>query len=226
MEARKSKKANLESNRSIFFLIGVIISLSLVFLAFEWKSYDKSKTDITKSEGKYIMDILPPVTEHKKPEPPRPVIKQVITIKEVDNEFETDNEIVIDQTVDQETPVEFYIPMPEEEPVTEPEIFRIVEEMPEFPGGTTALFQFLSTNLAYPRAAREAQISGKVFVSFVIERDGSLTNLKVLRSPHESLSEEVIRVLSIMPNWSPGMQRGKPVRVSYNLPIDFSLKTY
>lgn len=226
METRKTKRANLERKRGIFFQVGLIISLALAFLAFEWKSYDNRISVSSHKVEKDFIDILPPVTDHKKPEPKKPVVKTVIKLKEVSNDLEPDEEITIDQTVYQDTPIEEYIPMPDEDPAPEQEIFTIVEKMPEFPGGITALYRFLGDNIKYPKQAKEIGISGKVYVSFVVETDGSISNIKIERSPHESLSDEVLRVMALMPAWNPGRQREVPVRVAYNIPIDFSLKSY
>lgn len=103
------------------------------------------------------------------------------------------------------------------------EIFMVVEQMPEFPGGTDSLFRFLARNITYPAAAREQGIQGRVFVSFVVEKDGAVTHVKVIRGIGGGCDEEAVRVVEMMPDWIPATQRGKPVRVQYNLPIKFSL---
>jgi len=103
-------------------------------------------------------------------------------------------------------------------------VFMVVEEMPDFPGGETALNRFLSDSLQYPRLAKENNISGTVYVSFVVEKDGSVIDIRVLRGIGGGCDEEAVRVIKLMPNWKPGKQRGKPVQVQYNLPVKFSLE--
>lgn len=102
-------------------------------------------------------------------------------------------------------------------------VFVVVEENPEFEGGMPALYQYLSQNIHYPKEARENHIQGKVFVSFVIEKDGTVSNAKVLRKIGGGCDEEALRVVQAMPKWKPGRQQGKPVRVQFNLPINFQL---
>ena len=103
-------------------------------------------------------------------------------------------------------------------------IFEVVEQMPKFPGGDAAMMQFLSRTVKYPKDAQEQQKQGRVVVSFVVEKDGSVTEAKILRSVFPSLDEEALRVISAMPKWEPGMQRGKAVRVKYTIPISFKLQ--
>lgn len=115
---------------------------------------------------------------------------------------------------------------PEDAQVAEPEspIFTVIEEEPEFPGGMEALYQFLAANLKWP--CKDCDCFGKVFVTFVIEKDGSISNAKVLRDPchNYGFGQEALRVVSLMPKWKPGRQRGNPERVQYNLPINFSIR--
>jgi len=99
----------------------------------------------------------------------------------------------------------------------------IVEPEPEFPGGTQALIKFIAENIRYPKELAEACIHGRVTVSFVVEADGTLSELKEMRSPHPALTEEAFRIIRLMPKWKPGTHRGKPVRVKYMLPISFRL---
>jgi protein TonB len=105
----------------------------------------------------------------------------------------------------------------------EAEIFTVVEENPQFPGGDAELYKFLHESIKYPEEAKELGIQGRVFVNFVVETDGSVSNVKVLRGIGGGCDEEAIRVVKSMPRWTPGKQRGIPVRVSYNLPIKFTL---
>ena len=105
----------------------------------------------------------------------------------------------------------------------EDEVFVIVEQNPEFPGGMEGLYRYLATNINYPDEAKAKNIEGRVLVSFVIERDGSVSNVRAVRSPDEMLGREAERVVKAMPKWKPGKQQGKAVRVQYNLPINFKL---
>lgn len=104
------------------------------------------------------------------------------------------------------------------------EIFSIVENEPEYPGGDEALYKFISKNIVYPKSAREKGIQGTVLVEFVVEKDGKLSNIKVIRSADPALDAEAVRVISKMPKWKPGTQRGKKVRSTFRLPINFQLK--
>jgi protein TonB len=103
------------------------------------------------------------------------------------------------------------------------QVFDVVEQMPEYPGGMQALFEYLSQNLKYPEDAKEQKIEGRVIAIFVVETDGSISNVEVVKPVFPSLDAEAVRVLSGMPKWKPGMQSGKVVRVKYTVPINFSL---
>ena len=102
-------------------------------------------------------------------------------------------------------------------------VYQIVEEMPQFPGGEQAMMKYIAENVKYPEDAKEKNQSGRVFLSFVVEKDGRVDDVKVLKSVCESVDKEAVRVVKAMPNWKPGKQKGKPVRVSYCLPITFKL---
>jgi len=225
METKKSYRANLENKKGIFLQIGFIVALALSLLAFEWKTPEKNMTAMNAVQWDDVEVLLPVNTVQPKPLPPPPAPKPVLIIKEVGNEDPVDDFTTINVEIDPDG----YVPdifQLSDEPVdtTEDEIFRIVEEMPAFPGGETAMYRYLGNNIQYPRAAVEANITGTVYVSFIVEKDGSLGSIKAERFPHQLLAEEAVRVISEMPAWNPGKQRGKPVRVSYNIPIKFSLQ--
>ncbi len=114
--------------------------------------------------------------------------------------------------------------MIEVEEAEEEKVFIAVEEMPEFPGGTTALLQYIAKAVEYPVIAQENGVQGTVYVTFVVNKDGSVSNAKVLRGVDPSLDAEALRVVSTLPKWKPGKQSGTPVRVSYNVPIKFQLQ--
>jgi len=225
MKLRKTSKADLENKKGYFFEIGMILALLVVFGAFSLKSYDKQ----TVNQLQVAMDDAPeeiiPITEQKVKPPPPPPPRQTTQIKIVEDNVEVDDELDIDVEADDNTEFQEYIPPEEdEEDVQEKQIFQVVENMPEFPGGRGKLMQYLASNIKYPPYAKEAGIQGRVFINFVVERDGSITAVKVLRGIGGGCDEEAVRVVKSMPKWKAGMQRGKPVRVSFNLPVKFTLQ--
>ncbi len=225
MEIRKNPKVDLESKKSIFFEIGLVISLLIVFAAFNMKSYEKREIELPSIVADDAPEEIIPITEQKVKPPPPPPPKQVTQIKIVDDDVEVEDDLDIDVEADEDLEFEEYIPPEEEEEeVEEEQIFTVVESMPEFPGGRAALMKYLAQNIKYPPYAKEAGIQGRVFINFVVETDGSITNVKVLRGIGGGCDEEAVRVVKNMPKWKPGMQRGKPVRVSFNLPVKFTLQ--
>jgi protein TonB len=227
MEIKKNPNADLEGRKSMFFLIGLTAILAALFVAFEWTTSDVVKHDASGiSEGLFEEEIIPPTTQESTPPPPpppAPVVEEIINIVENDKVVEQveihsseDDQKVATQIVSMPAPVE-------EEEVTN-EIFTVVEDMPAFPGGDAALLKFIGSNLKYPVIAQENGIQGRVIVSFVIERDGSVADAVVVRGIDPSLDKEALRVVKSMPKWTPGKQRGKPVRVKYTLPVTFRLQ--
>ncbi|MCR5646501.1 MAG: energy transducer TonB [Bacteroidales bacterium] len=224
MEEKKSPKANLENKKLTFILIGLIISLAVAWAVFEIKSYDKREiADIGRTVEVVEEEMVEITKQEQKPQPVE-VPKQTTQIQVVEDDVEVDD-VEINAEVDQNEIIEEYVaPEVEEEEIVEAEIFTVVEEMPEFPGGMAKLAEYLGKNIKYPQLARESGIQGRVFINFVVENDGSVTNVKVMRSLGGGCDEEAIRVVKSMPKWKPGKQRGKPVRVSYNLPVNFKLQ--
>lgn len=225
MKTRKLPNNKLEKNKTILFQIGLILTLSIVLLAFEWKSPMRfSDLDLTNTrEGEVA--ILPPITkdqkEFKVPEKPKPAHE----FKAVANNEDVEEVEFHNPEGDENTPVKDIIepaPLVDESNVEDP-IVLVPEIDPEFPGGISALYRFLRDNLVYPEDARNMRIQGKVFVTFIIEKDGSVTHIRVLRPLGYGLDEEVVRVLKIMPRWKPGVQGGLKARVQYNLPVSFKL---
>jgi len=230
MELKKSPKADLESKRNVFFQLGLIFALALSLLAFEWKSYD-SKVNNTMGGGK-TMDIpeeLIQITQQNTPPPPAAPAPPSLVLNIVDNTAQINDDIVIDAEADENTQVEEYkapvaaAKVEEEEDVEEQQIFMVVENAPAFPGGDESRMKFLVENIKYPQMARESGIQGTVYVTFVVERSGAVTDVKILRGIGGGCDEEAIRVVQSMPKWEPGKQRGKPVRVQFNMPIKFTL---
>ncbi len=225
MEVRKTPKADLENKKGYFFEIGMILALLVVFGAFSLKSYDKQTVNQLQIAADDVPEEIIPITEQKVKPPPPPPPRQVTQIKIVEDDVEVEDDLDIDVEADDATEFEEYVPPEEdEEEVEEQQIFQVVENMPEFPGGRAALMKYLASNIKYPPYAKEAGIQGRVFINFVVETNGNITNVKVLRGIGGGCDEEAIRVVKSMPKWSPGMQRGKPVRVSFNLPVKFTLQ--
>ena len=226
MEEKKSPKANLENKKLMFIQIGMIISLLIAWLAFEHKSYDKREIDPSLLNREVVLDEeMVEITkqEEQKPQPVE-VPKQTTQLEIVQDDVELED-IEINAEVDQQEVIEEYVPVEvEEEEVVEQEIFQIVEEMPAFPGGEAKLMEYVAKNIKYPQIARETGIQGRVFVGFVVEPDGSVSNVKVLRGIGGGCDEEAMRVVKSMPKWKPGKQRGKAVRVSYQIPVFFKLQ--
>ena len=226
MDAKKSPKADLESKKVVFTQIGLIITLAIVLFAFNWKTYEKREIDLSQREIVDIPEEIIPITEQKVKPPPPPPPKQVTVINIVDDDVEIEDEIEIDVEADQDTEIEEYVPIEveDDEEVEEAQIFTVVESMPSFPGGDKARIRFLNENIEYPTMARESGIQGRVYVTFVVERNGMVTDVKILRGIGGGCDDEAIRVVKAMPKWIPGKQRGKPVRVQFTLPIKFTLQ--
>ncbi len=223
MTTKKSKKANLEKKKTIFFQIGLILSLAVVFLAFEWKSYDKINDEWSNNNFVIMEEDMVDITI---PEPPKQIIErpQTTNIEIVDDDEQDDNiEINIEDDMNVEV-LEFIQDVNIVEKPKEIEIFTVVEEAPEFIGGDEKLYEFLGDNMIYPQMARESGIQGIVYITFVVEPNGAITNVRVLRDIGGGCGEEATRVVNAMPKWKAGKQRGKAVRVQFNLPVKFTLE--
>lgn len=224
MELKKNPEADLEKKKSIFFLAGLVFALSLVLVGFEYKQYELSTMNLGSLDIELEEEEMIPVTQMAPPPPPPPPPPQTQVIEIVEDDEEIENELEIEDTeIDDDTEIEF-VEIPEEEPVEEPQIFTVVEQMPSFKGGEEALFRYLGENIKYPSMAKDAGIKGIVYVNFVVMEDGSIQDVKVLRGIGGGCDEEAMRVVKNMPSWDAGKQRGKPVRVSFNLPIRFTLR--
>ncbi|TXC85053.1 energy transducer TonB [Luteibaculum oceani] len=222
MELKKNPEANLENKRSGFLFVGLVFALALVLLAFEYTTYDKEISSLGELQLDLIEEEIVPIAQVQPPPPPPPP-QPTTVIEIVDDEEDVEEELeVMDLEVDEDTDVEI-VEMPAEE-VEEEEIFTIVEQMPQFPGGDAELFKYLGKNIKYPTMAQDAGIQGVVFVTFVVEKDGSVSDARVLRGIGGGCDEEALRVVRSMPKWTPGEQRGKKVKVQYNLPVRFTLR--
>ena len=225
MEPKKNPKKDLNRQRTLFLQIGLVFALAVVFLAFEWKTYEKSESTLASSGPVQIDEEIVQITQQEQPPEP-PKAAEVTTILEiVDNDVVVEDEINVDIEARADQAVQSYVPvMTEKEPApVAEEIFTFVEEYPEFPGGDKALREYILNNIKYPEVARTSGITGTVYVQFVVEKDGSISDVKVVRGIGGGCDEEAVRVVKSMPRWKPGKQRGQPVRVYFTLPIEFKL---
>ena len=225
MEIKKTPKADLENKKSLMTEIGLVITLGIVLAAFEWSTTDvKIDTSGMIEEAAVEEEIVPITRQEEIKPPPPPKMSDIINI--VDDDVELDDELDLQDTeADENTTYDYQqeIAVVEEEEETQ-EVFFIVEEMPVFPGGEEALRKFIAQSVKYPVIAQENGIQGRVFVSFVVNQKGEVTNVKVARPFDPNLDKEAVRVVQSMPKWSPGKQRGKAVKVSYTVPINFVLQ--
>jgi protein TonB len=225
MEAKKTPKADLENKRTFFVQIGLVVALAVMLVAFEWKTYDVKQVEMGARQVEILEEEMVEITQQNKPPPPPAPPAQTTLIHIVTDDVEVEDDLIIDAEADELTVIDTYTPpaVVEEEEVAEAEIFTVVEESPAYPGGDEARIRFLQENIQYPQMARESGIQGTVYVTFVVEKNGNVTDVRVLRGIGGGCDEEAIRVIKAMPKWNPGKQRGKPVRVQFNMPIKFTL---
>ena len=225
MVTKKSSKADLEGKKSLFFEIGLALSMLLVLLAFEWKS--TRNIDLKDFKEPVVLGIIEEMPtskpdEIKTPPPPKPIPFSDV-IKIVDNNVNIRTDINPFEDIDPNGPIPTYIPRTEDVEVDEP--VCVVEEMPKFGKGGLDEFrvEFVMKKLRYPEEAQANGVSGCVYLEFVVEKDGSLSGFKSLRNIDASLVNEAIRVVKMSPKWTPGKHNGKPARVKFVLPVNFVL---
>lgn len=226
MELKKTPRADLQNKRGLLLEIGIVISLLLVIGAF---AYTPKEHRIEQMEQEVIVieEEMMEVTrqDQKPPEAPKKTEMKVIAdmLSIVKNDTKITTEVDFGE-FDEDTEIVQIVEVKEEE-IEDEEIFISAETMPSFQGGDLNVFRnWVQGKLRYPQIAQENGISGNVILQFVIEKDGTLTNIVVLRTPDRSLSEEAIRVLNQSPKWSPGKQRNQAVRVKYTLPVSFRIQ--
>ena len=216
MEPKKNPEISLEKKKGLFFQIGLIFALVIVLAAFEWKSYEKVDYNLGQLNLDDLEEEIIPITRQEiKPPPPPPPPPEVIEI--VEDEVEIEDELEIEDT---ESDEDEEIEIEEED---DDEFFMVVENMPEFPGGDLGLMKYIQKNVKYPAIAKEYNITGKVYVSFIVDKSGSVTNVKIVRGVDKNLDAEALRVVKSLPKYKPGKQRGKAVRVMFTIPINFTL---
>ena len=223
MEPKKNPEVDINRKKLLFFFAGLSVALAVVLAALEYKIFERTTVELGSLEIQLEEEEMIPITQRQPPPPPPP---QTEVLEIVDDEEEIEEEVEIEDTeIDEDVEIEFIEDVGEEEVIgEEPEIFQVVEDQPEFPGGEKALFTYLSKSIKYPPMAKDAGVQGVVYVTFVVEPDGNITNVKVLRGIGAGCDDEAVRVVKAMPKWKPGKQRGKSVRVQFNLPIRFTLR--
>ncbi|MCR5424388.1 MAG: energy transducer TonB [Bacteroidales bacterium] len=230
MEAKKSPQADLEKKKGLYLEIGLVAILAIALLAFNIKSYDQEEIVVQTRTALDEVDetLIQTAEEEQPPEPPEPEAPEVVTeVNVIENDAESEHELgILDMGDDANKAAEAFTPVEieEEQEVVEEEIFVFVEEQPGFPGGDAELYKYLGENIKYPDLARNGNIEGQVFVRFVVEKDGSISNVRVMRDIGGGCGNEAVRVVKAMPKWKPGKQRGKAVRTEFNLPVRFTLK--
>ena len=228
MEAKKTPRADLENRRGLFLEIGLAVILAAALVAFNIKSYDKEVKEVSTRTADVEIDADIIQTSEDTPPPPPPEEPEVVAteLNVVEHDAEDIHEVgIINAESKADEALEFTrVEVKEEVEEVEEEVFLVVEEDPEFPGGLDALSKFIADNIKYPQLAKENNITGKVFVSFVVEKDGRVGQVKILRDIGGGCGNEAVRVVKMMPKWKPGKQRGKAVRTQFNLPVNFDLQ--
>ena len=227
MEVKKSPKADLEKKKGLYLEIGLVVILALSIFALNFKNYDNDKVEISQRTVLDEMEETVIQTAEDTPPPPPPETPEVTTeLPIVEDDAVIENELGIVDMSEKNAVNEEVVQVVVEEEVeeVEEEIFTVVENDPEFPGGMEALYKYLQTSIKYPTIAKENNITGRVYVTFVVEKDGSIANPRILRDIGGGCGQEAIRVVKAMPKWKPGKQRGKAVRVQFNLPVSFNLQ--
>jgi len=232
MQIKKSPKANLETRRGMFLQIGLVLAISASLLAFEWKSYEKSATDLGTMELALEDDEVIPVTQREiKPPPPPPPPPEIIQIVEDDVEIEV--ELEIEETDSDEDEI---IEIEEEEEDDEVFNFAVVEDKPIFPGCEDVskeerytcfqqgIMKHIRNNFKYPAIPKEMGVSEKIFVQFVIDKSGRITKATVVRGEDKHLRKEALRLVNSIPKLQAAKQRGKSVPCSFTVPINFKLQ--
>lgn len=230
MELKKTKIASLENKKRSFFLFGFLASLGIVLMAFEWATFDVNY-DLPPDKIGLLAEKEPDVEDIEilRPEPKTPQQSQqdILDTFMIDNTIKPDTMKVRLPNPDPVLPdiglVDTFNFGPKTKPKL-PTVFQIVEEMPQYGKSESDLFEYLGKKIKYTTFARESGVEGTVFVQFVVEPDGTISNTKVVRGLEPSLDQVALKAIENMGTWSPGKQRGKEVRVQMVIPIKFKLR--
>ena len=229
MDVKKNDNVNLEKRKGIFFQLGLVIVLSLCLIAFEWTTGEKGANPFDTGNDEIIEEEMIPITEMEQVEPEiPPEIPEVTEIFEiVEDDVVIENEILFaDDETSFDDEVEMYdFEISDEVEEEEEEIFVVVEDMPTFKGGDVNKFRdWVQKRVKYPQIAAENGIQGKVFIMFVVEPNGSVTNVQIMRGVDPALDNEAIKAVEASPKWVAGKQRGAAVRVRFSITVNFQLQ--
>ena len=227
MKHKKNPNVNLEKKKSIFFQIGLIISLAAILVAFNVSTSKSNVENLSRDEyididNEIIPIIRPDEPQEIKPPPPPQQVVEILTVVDDDTDIEEEFEMK-DTDVDQDTKIIFYDIEDETEPDS-PIIFSTVETMPVFPGGDLGLRKYIVNHTKYPNIAREGGVEGKIYVRFCVNEKGAVEKVSILRGVDPLLDKEALRVVKMLPSWEPGEQGGEKVSVWYTVPINFKLQ--
>ena len=229
MEIKKSEKANLENKKLLFLEVGLILSLLIVYIAFEWTSTETNTAMLEDNTEILVEEEIISTNMETPPPPPAaptiPVLADQIDI--VDDEIELEDDMFMNLEDNANLGVEImdYVEVQEEVVEEEAIPFQLVEEKPSFQGGDANQFsKWVNSRLVYPEIAKENGVQGRVTLQFTVEKDGSVTKVRVLRGVDPSLDKEAVRVVSMSPKWKPGKQRDRAVPVTYTFPVIFQLR--
>ncbi|MBP5516090.1 MAG: energy transducer TonB [Bacteroidales bacterium] len=231
MESKKSKKADLENKKGLFLEIGLVFILALVLVAFNIKKSEQKKTDFSTETKTNDMEEIEFTEEQQEEEQQQPEEQQP-----EEPELSEDQVDIVDDNADIKNELDpkdqdeniptgpSVIEGPTEDLVEEDAIEEVPDVDPTFPGGETALYKYLGSNIKYPELARNNNITGTVVVKFVVEKDGRVSNVSVLRDIGGGCGKEAMRVVGSMPKWTAGEKKGKKVRSFFTLPVQFELE--
>lgn len=221
MEAKKEPRKNVYRLSNLWFNLGLLLSLAAVITAFEWRTLQDPVVDFDPGDVyDQQNEIIPPTVIPPPPKPKPVVVNKVEVLKNEEPEIELPD-FRVDLT-DVKIPDPVDMDMPDDEPA--PEYVTYAEVMPEPVGGYEAFYKFVSKNLKYPSQAKKLGIEGKVYVQFIVDEHGNISDVEIARGIGAGCDEEVLRVMKNAPKWHPGKQRAVPVKVRMMIPIIFTLK--
>ncbi len=229
MEVKKTPKADLNNKKLLFVEVGLVLALLVTIFAFEHKTTEKKEAALSADDTALIEEEIIPIIQDTPPPPPEtpkmPVLSDQIDI--VDDNIKVDDNILnLEDDANLGVEIMDYVENVQEEVVEEEAIpFALVEEKPKFQGGDAKTFStWVSQHLEYPEIAKENGVSGRVMIEFTVMPDGKVANVKLLRGVDPSIDKEAIRVVQSSPKWTPGRQRDRAVKVTYQFPVIFTLR--